>query len=95
MKSEVPGMQEGESKFYKRYAKMYVKMLLQLVSLPFMFLILLISIPIKHINYKIWELRGQPCPNCGHKLKDVKLSGYTIEGLNYKRCPNCGCKMVM
>ena len=95
MKSEMPGMQEGESKFYKRYAKMYVKMLLQLVSLPFMFLILLISIPIKHINYKIWELRGQPCPNCGHKLKDVKLSGYTIEGLNYKRCPNCGCKMVM
>ncbi|HJH25453.1 MAG TPA: hypothetical protein C5S37_01490 [Methanophagales archaeon] len=94
MKSEVPGMQEGESK-YKWYAKMYVKMLLQLISLPFMFLILLISIPIKHINYKIWKLRGQPCPNCGYKLKDVKLSGYTLEGLNYKRCPNCGCKMVM
>ena len=94
MKSEVPDMQEGESK-YKWYAKGYVKMLLQLISLPFMFLILLISIPIKHINYKIRELRGQPCPNCGHKLKDVKLSGYTLEGLNYKRCPNCGCKMVM
>ncbi|NQE53671.1 hypothetical protein C5S29_08765 [ANME-1 cluster archaeon GoMg3.2] len=94
MKSEGPDMQEGESK-YKWYAKMYVKMLLQLISLPFMFLILLISIPIKHINYKIWGLRGQPCPNCGHKLKDVKLSGYTLEGLNYKRCPNCGCKMVM
>ena len=90
MKSEVPGMQEGESKY-----KWYVKMLLQLVSLPFMFLILLISIPIKHITNKIWELRGQPCPNCGYKLKDVKLSGYTLEGRNYKRCPNCGCKMEM
>ena len=94
MKSEVPGMQEGESK-YKWYAKMYVKMLLQLISLPFMFLILLISIPIKHINYKIGEFMGQPCPNCGYKLKDVKLSGYTLEGLKYKRCPNCGCKMEM
>ena len=94
MKSEMPGMQEGESK-YGWYAKMYVKMLFGLLSLPFMFLILLISIPIEEINHKIWELRGQPCPDCRYKLKDVRLSGYTIEGLYYKRYPNCGCITTM
>jgi len=36
MKSEMPGMQEGESK-YGWYAKMYVKMLFGLLSLPFTF----------------------------------------------------------
>ncbi|MGB2729051.1 MAG: hypothetical protein WBD09_11415 [Halobacteriota archaeon] len=36
MKSEMPGMKEGESK-YGWYAKMYVKMLFGLLSLPFMF----------------------------------------------------------
>ncbi|GAI13304.1 unnamed protein product [marine sediment metagenome] len=92
MKSEMSGMKEGESK-YGWYAKMYVKMLLGLLSLPFMFLIMVIAI--EEINYKIWELRGQPCPDCRYKLKDVRLSGYTMEGLNFKRCPNCGCVMEM
>jgi len=55
MKSEMPGMKEGESK-YGWYAKMYVKMLFGLLSLPFMFLILLISIPIEEIN--LWRHYG-------------------------------------
>jgi len=49
MKSEMPGMQEDNSKFYKWYAKMYVEMLLRLVSLPFVFLILIILAPVEII----------------------------------------------
>ena len=94
MNSEMPGMEEGKSK-YKWYAKMYVEMLLRLLSLPFIFAILIILAPIEIIINRIWEFRGQPCPDCGYKLKDVKQSGYTIEGHYYKRCPNCGCKTAM
>jgi len=80
MKSEMLGMQEGKSKFYKWYAKMYVEMLFRLLSLPFIVLILIILAPVEILINRIWEFRGQPCPDCGYKLKDVKLSGYTIEG---------------
>ena len=85
-------MVEGSKSKYKWYAKM----LLGVLALPFMLLIWVIGVlPIGLIANKIWELRGQPCPDCGYKLKDVKRSGYTIDGLYYKICPNCGCKMVM
>jgi len=74
MKSEMLGMQEDKSKFYTWYAKMYVEMLFRLLSLPFVFLILIILAPVEIIINRIWEFRGQPCPDCGYKLKDVKLS---------------------
>jgi len=88
-------MVEGSKSKYKWYAKMYVEMLLRLVSLPFVFLILIILAPVEILINRIWEFRGQPCPDCRYKLKDVKLSGYTIEGHYYKRCPNCGCVTAM
>ena len=41
------------------------------------------------------EMPGMQEGKSKYKLKDVKLSGYTIEGHYYKRCPNCGCKTAM
>ncbi|MGB7531455.1 MAG: hypothetical protein WA977_00550 [Halobacteriota archaeon] len=84
-------IEESKSK-YKRYAKI----LLGVLALPFMLLIWVMGVLlIGLITNKIWELRGQPSPDCGYKLKDVKRSGYTMDGFNYKRYPNCGCIMAM
>jgi len=57
---EKANMQEGKSKFYTWYAKMYVEMLFRLLSLPFIFLILIILAPVEMIIQTLRKFDQQP-----------------------------------